>query len=172
MREIQMTKTTRVLFLSAGLLAFAAGVRPARAVVNPCEDFFTGGGFLFETPSGARGNFGVGGGLRNGRLWGHLNYVDHSTSPGMHVKGLDVTSYEVIDETCRLTTGTCTIDGVDGTYTLEVCDNGEPGTSDRFSLTLSTGYVASGVIDGGNIQLHKEKCSDDGMGHVDDFVDE
>lgn len=148
----------------------------AYAVVTPppaCEDRFTGGGYLFDTPTGARANFGVGGGLQNGELWGHLNFIDHSTTPGMHVKGTSVTSYEVTGETCRRTTGTCKIDGVDGfTYTLEVCDNGEPGRDDTLTLVLSTGYVASGVIDGGNIQLHKCKQGDQDTSHIDDFVDE
>lgn len=170
-----MSKVSVFLALSLGLAASAAFVPSASAVVvpPPCEDFFTGGGFLFDTPSGARGNFGVGGGLRNGALWGHLNFIDHSTTPGMHVKGTSVTSYDVIDATTRRTTGSCTIDGVDGSYVLVVSDNGEPGRSDTFSLTLSTGYVASGVIDGGNIQLHKEKCRDDdsSVADMDDYVE-
>src|SRR5207244_3294497 len=33
-------------------------------------------------------------------------------------------------------------------------DNGEPGRADTFTLTLSTGYTASGKLGGGNIQLH------------------
>ncbi len=158
-----------------GLAAILGAMTDAYAVVvttPPC-DRFTGGGYLFGTPTGARANFGVGGGFLNGNLWGHLNYVDHATTPGMHVKGVDVTSYSATGPTSRQTTGTCTIDGVPGTYVLEVADNGEPGTSDTFSLTLSTGYHASGVIAGGNIQLHKSNCGDDdGTSHMDDFVDE
>jgi hypothetical protein len=171
-----MSRVLPVVVLSLGLGALVAAVSaPAFAVVvpPPCEDFFTGGGYLFDTPSGARGNFGVGGGIKNGELWGHLNFIDHSTTPGMHVKGVSLIAYDVIDETTRRTTGTCTIDGVDGSYVLVVSDNGEPGKSDTFSLTLSTGYVASGVIDGGNIQLHKEKCKDDdsSITGIDDFVE-
>jgi len=170
-----MSKALHVVFLSLGLVASAAVVPSALAVVvpPPCEDFFTGGGYLFDTPSGDQGNFGVGGGIKNGELWGHLNYIDHSTTPGMHVKGTSVLSYDVIDATTRRTTGTCTIDGVDGSYVLVVSDNGEPGRNDTFSLTLSTGYVASGVIDGGNIQLHKMKCKDDdaSLVDIDDFVE-
>ena len=65
------------------------------------------------------------------------------------------------------------VSDVDGSYVLVVSDNGEPGRDDTFSLTLSTGYVASGVIDGGNIQLHKEKCKDDdaSITDMDDFVE-
>jgi hypothetical protein len=121
-----------------------------------CGDFFTGGGFLFETPSGRRANFGVGGGFKKGAFWGHLNLIDHGTK--MHVKGRTVTGYEVVSDLTRRSSGTCTIDGVPGTYVLEITDNGEPGRNDVFTLRLSNGYVASGVIDGGNLQLHKSKC--------------
>src|SRR3989441_4456300 len=37
-----------------------------------CEDFVTGGGWITSTPSGAKGNFGVAGGIRKGHLCGHL----------------------------------------------------------------------------------------------------
>src|SRR5262245_3146638 len=38
----------------------------------PC-DFVTGGGWITGTPSGARANFGVAGGIKDGTFWGHLN---------------------------------------------------------------------------------------------------
>jgi len=38
---------------------------------------------------------------------------------------------------------------------VDIADNGEPGRdTDTFTLTLSTGYSAGGVLNGGNIQLH------------------
>ena len=123
---------------------------------DECADRFTGGGFLFDTPTGARGTFAVAGGIHNGDFWGHLNYIDHDT--GMHVKGKTVTAYTVTGEFSRHSEGTCTIDGVAATYSLDITDNGEPGKNDVLTLVLSNGYVASGVIDGGNIQLHKPKC--------------
>ena len=123
---------------------------------DECEDWYTGGGFLFETPTGARGTFAAGGGIKKGEFWGHLNYIDHDT--GMHVKGTEVTAYSTVSQFTRHTEGTCTIDGVAGTYSLDITDNGEPGKNDVFDLSLSNGYAASGVIDGGNLQLHKPKC--------------
>jgi hypothetical protein len=123
---------------------------------DDCADRFTGGGFLFDTPSGARGTFAVAGGIHNGDFWGHVNYIDHDT--GMHVKSHTVTAYTVTGEFSRHSEGTCTIDGVAATYSLDITDNGEPGKNDVLTLSLSNGYVASGVIDGGNIQLHKSKC--------------
>jgi len=118
-----------------------------------CPDFVTGGGWITGTPSGAKGNFAVAGGFKNGALWGHLNYFDHGGGP--KVKGTGVTGYDVIDEVTRHISGTAEIDGQPGfTYDAEVADLGEPGRSDRFALSLSNGYHASGNLEGGNIQLH------------------
>lgn len=117
------------------------------------KDFITGGGFITGTPSGAHGNFGVAGGIKNGDFWGHLNYIDHGT--GMHVKHVTITGYDATGPTERRITGTCTIDGQGGySFSCFVADNGEPGTNDTFNLFLSSGYSAGGYLQGGNIQLH------------------
>ena len=118
----------------------------------PIGDFVTGGGWITGTPSGARGNFGVGGGIKQGAFWGHLTYIDHG---GPKVKGTGVTGYEVTGALSRRITGTAEVDGVGGfTYTVDVIDNGEPGREDSFRIELSNGYGASGTLAGGNIQLH------------------
>lgn len=114
-------------------------------------DWFTGGGTHHATPTGDRASFGVAGGVRNGGYWGHLNFVDHS---GLHVKAISITDYEVIDDTTRRMAGTAKAGKSRVSYEVVVSDNGEPGTADTFSLTLSNGYTAAGVLDGGNIQLH------------------
>src|SRR4051812_12361193 len=53
----------------------------------------TGGGWITGTPSGAKGTFGMSGGVRRGAFWGHLTYIDHGT--GMQVKSTAVTGFEV-----------------------------------------------------------------------------
>jgi len=117
-------------------------------------DFVTGGGWITGTPSGARGTFGVAGGIKHNGFWGHLTYIDHGAG-GPKVKGTGVTGYTVVGPTTRQITGTCDIDGAGGfTYTCTVSDNGEPGRNDTFDLTLSNGYHAGGTLIGGNIQLH------------------
>jgi hypothetical protein len=135
--------------LALGVLALAAGAFGA-----PPDDFVTGGGFITGTPTGARGNFGVKGGVeKSGAFSGHLNYIDHSS--GMHVEADSITNYVALGPTTREIDGTASIDGVPGfTFTVIVSDNGEPGSSDTFALTLSNGYLASGTLQGGNIQLH------------------
>jgi len=123
------------------------------ACTAPAGDFVTGGGWITGTPSGARANFGVAGGIKNGGLWGHLTYIDHGPA-GVKVKGTSVTSYEDIGPTSRRIKGTADVDGGSVEYTVEVTDAGEPGRADTFSITLSNGYSASGTLAGGNIQLH------------------
>jgi hypothetical protein len=115
-------------------------------------DFVTGGGWI--TPSGARGNFAVAGGIKNTGFWGHLQYQDHGT--GLKVHGTGVTAYTVIDATTRHIVGTAEVNGQPGfTYQLDVADNGEPGQQDTFAIRLSNGYTAAGSLSGGNIQLHQ-----------------
>ncbi len=124
----------------------------------PC-DFLTGGGWITGTPSGAKANFGVAGGIKNGAFWGHLNYVDHGT--GMQVKATAVTGYaeDPNDPDCRIIDYAVTIDGQPGTARVRACDKGEPGRNDLFQIQLSNGYSAGGDLGGshpggGNIQLH------------------
>jgi len=124
------------------------------ACTEPVGDFVTGGGWITGTPSTARANFAVAGGVKHGELWGHLTYIDHGPR-GFKVKGTSVTSYEDIGPTSRRIKGTAEVDGVGGTeYTVEVTDAGEPGRDDTFSISLTNGYTASGKLAGGNIQLH------------------
>jgi hypothetical protein len=153
MRRHHLVATALLLLLSV----WQAGAWTTDEV--PC-DFVTGGGFIVH--SGAKANFGVAGGVKNGAFWGHLEYNDHTTSPPMRVHGTSVGSYIYIDENTRYMQGTCRINGVDGyNYEVKVTDNGEPGRNrDQFSIGLSNGYTAGawsgdGPIRGGNIQLHK-----------------
>ena len=125
-------------------------------------DFATVGGWITGTPSGARANFGVAGGIKQGEFWGHLTYIDHGPG-GLRVKGTGVTAYGTTNPTTNPTTrhieGTAQVNGEDGfTYQVDVADNGEPGRNDTFTLRVSDGYDASGTLGGGNIQLHLPSC--------------
>src|SRR4029077_490737 len=75
------------------------------------NDFVTGGGFI-TTPSGAKGNFGVAGGIKNGAYWGHLTYLDHGT--GLKAKGTGVTAYTVTGPTSRHIQGNAEVNGQSG----------------------------------------------------------
>ena len=120
----------------------------------------TGGGWISGTPSGAKGTFGVSGGIRRGAFWGHLAYVDHGAD--LKVESTAVTGFAVDPTNANGATidYNVLINGVAGTATVHVVDNGEPGRNDTFAITLSTGYSASGDLGGarpggGNIQAHK-----------------
>ena len=130
-----------------------ADVTCASPICSINNEFVTGGGWI--TTAGDKANFGVGGGFKNGSLWGHLEYIDHGT--GMKVHGTGVTGYSVTGPTSRRIEGTAEINGQPGfTYTVDVADNGTPGRGvDTFSIQLSNGYSASNKLGGGNIQLHK-----------------
>jgi hypothetical protein len=39
------------------------------------------------------------------------------------------------------------------TFTVDVTDNGDPGTNDTFSISVSTGYSAAGNLTSGNIKF-------------------
>ena len=130
---------------------------------QPPRDFVTGGGWIVGTPSGAMANFGVGGGVKNGAFWGHLNYLDHGN--GLHVKATSITGYVFVDDRTRDICGTySTNTGDSGYFRVRVTDNGEPGRDDFFGIRLQSGYLAMGDLGGpgpggGNIQLHKGNAS-------------
>ncbi len=116
------------------------------------KNFMTGGGFIIV--NGAHANFGFVAGFKPGKttVSGQFNYIDHSS--GKHVKSTTVTAYSG-SGICRTFSGPGTVDGQSVNFTVNACDNGEPGRgSDTFSIQLSNGYSASGVLAGGNIQLH------------------
>jgi len=119
---------------------------------KPCSDFITGGGWIND-----KATFGISGGIKNDKPWGDLSFNDHN---GVKVKSTKVTAYTVIDPVTRKIEGIAKVNGKGSyTYTVIVADNGEPGrNTDTFSLVLSDGYrySTSGILKGGNIQLHKE----------------
>ena len=181
LKRTMMRKIT-LLFLTGSLVVLGGGrVFPWGTEQQPPKDFVTGGGFIFCTPSGAMANFGVGGGVKNGAFWGHLNYLDHGI--GLHVKGTGVTNYLLVDDKTRDICGTAVTDtGQNVCYRVRVGDYGEPGNLDHFGIrvtncsgtvlyqttatysdgTCDLGASGTATPDGGNIQLHKGNPSNFG----------
>jgi hypothetical protein len=114
------------------------------------KDFVTGGGWMPEP----RRTFAVAGGIRNNAFWGHFLYQNHGT--GVRAKGTGVTAYTVTGPTARHIEGTAEINGMPGTYEVDIDDGGEPGRgADFVRITLRTsGETVFGLLGGGNIQLH------------------
>jgi SdrD B-like protein len=139
-------------------------------VPNPC-DFVTSGGFVIGD-SGKKITFGIHGGCKHGEFWGHLNVVDHAT--GYHINSTDITAYLVptgappfTREICGLATTNNPSDPSSVMFRVRLIDNGEPGSSDKLGIRLSTGYHVSTRLlsalkpGGGNIQLHDPNPSTD-----------
>jgi hypothetical protein len=159
-----MNRHANIVTGMAGLMGAVLLSLPAFAQdMEECFEHVTGGGWIDGTPSGGSANFGVGGGVfDDGTRWGHLNYVDQDAD--LHVVWTEVTGYSTDpnDSNCRFIEYNVRINGEPGQARVRVCDYDEPGWEDTFEIRLSTGYVASGDLDGedtggGNIQLHLEE---------------
>jgi len=113
----------------------------------------TGGGWI-DVPVLSKGTFGlVAKAGSDGTSSGNVTYQDHGALDRT-VKSTAITSVTV-NANCAQILGTATIDGSGAFgFQVQVCDNGEPGTSDTFSINMSDGYFASGTLRGGNIQIH------------------
>ncbi len=112
----------------------------------------TGGGWI--TLLGGRGTFGLTAQVKNGTPSGQLTYQDHSIL-SRTVKSIAITTI-VVNGNCAQILGTATVNGSGSFgFQVNVCDNGEPGKdADTFSINMSDGYMASGTLSGGNIQIH------------------
>lgn len=113
----------------------------------------TGGGWI-DVPVLSKGTFGlVAKAGSDGTSSGNVTYQDHGAQDRT-VKSTAITSVTV-NAPCAQIVGTATVNGTGSVnFQVQVCDNGEPGTSDTFSINMSDGYFASGTLRGGNIQIH------------------
>jgi hypothetical protein len=144
---------------------------PPNSVPDPC-DFVTSGGFVI-TDSLNMANFGAHGGCKNGRFWGHINYVDHGGFAGRvpyHVNSIEVTGYltPVQGSNVRDICGVARTNSAEPQpvmLRIRLVDNGEPGVADTFGIRLSNGYLVTsrplnqGQGGGGNVMLHEPNPS-------------
>jgi hypothetical protein len=177
-KKKSMKKFSYVSVVTATLLAASLTTTRLQAQEEePCEDRVTSGGWI--VPGENRlANFGAGGGIHQGELWGYLTYVDHNTSPPTLVSAQEVVGYCEVAcapegcETRRITYANATIRSgntvcTNVTVIVEVTDCGEPGTADTFAICIPAsgeGCLAgcfSGVLgndekpSGGNVQVHQ-----------------
>jgi hypothetical protein len=178
-----MRKVVITAFCTVAATALALALTQQVVSAHIC-DFLTGGGFIIRD-SGAKANFGIGGGCKHGSpTWGHLEYIDHGT--GLNVHWTSITGYfewETIGDDrdpkrmgSRLICGTARTNQFgDVDWAVLARDYGEPGSNDEFYIKLSksgaTVYTTVGDPDhtlggpgpgGGNIQLHKPNPSTTG----------
>ena len=108
----------------------------------------TAGGWI-PVP-GDKATFGL---TAKGNNTGHLTYQDHGLG-NRTVKSTSVTSV-VVNGNCATILGTATVNGTPGFgYQVDVCDNGEPGKDDTFTIVMSDSYSRTGTLGGGNVQIH------------------
>jgi hypothetical protein len=88
---------------------------------------------------------------------GEQEYQDHGTATGINVHSINVQSVTCSpDGTTASIFGTATIDGAGSfDFRIDVVDNGNPGSTDRYRIRLSNGYDSgSQQLGGGNIVIH------------------
>jgi hypothetical protein len=95
-------------------------------------------------------------------LSGNLDYNDQAA--GVRIKVISYSSLVINNGTCgpnthSTFTGTAAVTRATGTtnesFTVNVDDCGEPGTSDKFGITTTTYSNGPKTLIGGNIQIHK-----------------
>src|SRR5712692_5059480 len=142
-------RAKRICKLGSGLVLVVGTATAPRveAWATPPCDFLTGGGWIVH--NGAKANFGVGGGCKNGSpTWGHLEYIDHGT--GLNVHWTSITGYFPVGSTGadpktgqptgeRLICGTARTNLYgDVNFVVDTRDMGEPGINDTFDIRLRT----------------------------------
>lgn len=122
------------------------------------HDYVTGQGYITSTPapSTRNGYFSFYAEAPNGVPTGNAVYDDDGSSE--HVKSIDVTAYTITGPTSRRIQGHCTVRNKVGTYTytVDVTDNGASG--DLFTIAVSDGYQATGVVASGTEDLFVKTC--------------
>jgi hypothetical protein len=124
--------------------------------VLPSKAVITGGGWLEECDAKVNFGFNVQATQVEGMdydIKGQFQLVDHSGKPPTRIHG----TFE--GKAGQAASGFCTINGGEPTFfTLYVMDWGEPAMFDYIKVRV---YIPgpdleySGIIDGGNIQVHK-----------------
>ena len=168
-----MKKFGYITIAAIAVLAASLMVAPTAHAASVCVDEVTAGGWVPDGGADQFANFGL-----NARqetrgeattLTGNLNFVDADMD--CHVVSTNVISYTVTNEVCREIVYDVTLSLSDvlqeGEFiaVVDVCDFGEPSTSDTFSIsvydvTVPTTPVlvetcsASGTVSGGNVQIH------------------
>ena len=86
---------------------------------------------------------------------GRLHYNDKQQ--GIELVSDRITGFVRLSDTKVMFQGEGTANGRPVTFTVEVQDNGEPGTNDRFKIVISGGAASTrdGALSQGNLQFHK-----------------
>ncbi len=132
-----------------GADVFIAKITEAAVPPGPFTARVTGGGTIDVV--GGIGTFSlIIQRASTGELGGQLQYFNHAS--GAQVQSVTYTSLVIVGNTATFG-GTCTVNGAPCTFTVNVTDNGEPGTTDTFTISVSGGPTEGGVLRSGNILI-------------------
>ena len=84
------------------------------------------------------------------KVIGSFSYDDPATP--ISLRSMKITSLTFNNNQAHFT-GTAKIGRQKVSFSVDVTDNGTPGTNDFFSLHVSNGYSASGFLTSGNISV-------------------
>ena len=136
-------------FNGGGSDAIVAQIADVSVHPGPFTARVTGGGTINVV--GGIGSFGfIIHQASTGQLDGRLQYFNHAS--GARVVSQTYSSL-VIAGTTATFNGTCTVNGASCTFTVNVMDNGEPGTTDTFTISVSGGPTEGGMLRSGNILI-------------------
>jgi hypothetical protein len=119
---------------------------------SPTVGKVTGGGTVYVSRGLANFGFSVRAQSSTGSISGDLQYVNHAS--GANVHSLAFTTLVISGNTATFI-GTCTNNSAPCTFVAMVKDNGEPGTSDTFTISIDAGPPQGGTLRSGNIQIHQ-----------------
>jgi hypothetical protein len=145
--DFEEAAATGITVVVSGNVEAEVGKAEANVV---CEeegesDEVTGGG-TFTAGNGDTDTFSFSGGAN-----GQLMFSD--TGAGVNVVSIGAPVVTQIDATTEQLVYACLINGVVGTATCVVQDLGAFGAGDTFSISLSTGFSANGMLTSGDIVL-------------------
>src|SRR5216684_3777954 len=174
-----------------GMLTLRSTPVYAHIVPSPC-DFTTGGGWILIPSgtasgsaalpeSGAKANFGLVGGCKNGGFFGHVNYVDHNN--GLHVSSTQILGYFCVQQVgttrgsdgslspvcapnSRDICGTARTDQIGGVFfrvrTVDAEQQSSPPPKDKFGIKLM-GMNSDGTPNGDVRYLVPTRCLANGL---------
>ena len=129
--------------------AFVAQITEVTLPPGPFSARVTGGGTINVVGGIASFHFIVQQ-QTDGMLSGRLQYINHVS--GARVQSVTYTTLVIIANAATFD-GSCTVDGAPCTFHVNVTDNGEPGTMDTFTISVSGGPTDGGMLRSGNILI-------------------
>ena len=152
-------RPVRAALIASAVTAFTlvVGIPVASASLDPPGASSTGGAWIISNDVTDKATLGFNVGVApDGSFSGQLQFVDHGVN--VSVKSTSITTF--FSAACTaLFEGTADVNGVSGSpFQVFVTDVDEPGSGrDTFTITLDS-YANSGLLGGGNIQVHGPGC--------------